>query len=418
MTAQKCDDKPILCLYTDGGPDHNTTFLATKIALINLFLAKDLDMLIAVRTPPYHSWKNPVERIMSIINIALQAVGLMRSGMSEDLEKCISNCKTVKEIREACEAQPQLESALIDAMQPLKSLLESLFVRLKLKENPFEVFHASSSAELDSFWSQILQIDSKLTRNDTAKAILKERPGLSNFLLHCCQERAYSFSIKKCGVSTCTICAPPRLPPEVFSSLHHLPDPVPDSTGEHYKSFEDLYGTSTTEKFLPSLLKGIKKSHGLPFQPNAQFARNVCETIQCCECLKRRVLYSQRKLKHQDEMLLQEVLSGLMYSCGSQLSDILCDDTPPLQGDLLSRVFVVANLTCSTRIETAYYSSQVFENICVHCGGPDLMREEEAVDIMPTCQLCFKSRPKIFKRKRSQMQSSGASSKKAKSAAL
>ena len=87
MTAQKCDGKPILCLYTDGGPDHNTTFLATKIALINLFLEKNLDMLIAVRTPPYHSWKNPVERIMSIVNIALQAVGLMRSSMTEDLEK-------------------------------------------------------------------------------------------------------------------------------------------------------------------------------------------------------------------------------------------------------------------------------------------------------------------------------------------
>ena len=88
-------------------------------------------------------------------------------------------------------------------------------------------------------------------------------------------------------VATCTACAPPRLPPDVFSSL---PDPVPDSTGEHYKSFKDLYGTSTSEKFRPTLSKGPKKSHGLPFQPNAQFARNVCETILCCECLKPRVL--------------------------------------------------------------------------------------------------------------------------------
>ena len=52
MSANNCDDKPILCLYTDGGPDHNNTFLATKLALMSIFVEKDLDMLIAVRTPP------------------------------------------------------------------------------------------------------------------------------------------------------------------------------------------------------------------------------------------------------------------------------------------------------------------------------------------------------------------------------
>ena len=83
MSANNCDDNPILCLYTDGGPDHNNTFLATKLALMSIFLEKDLDMLVAVRTPPYHSWKNPVERVMSIVNIALQGIGLMRSPMSE-----------------------------------------------------------------------------------------------------------------------------------------------------------------------------------------------------------------------------------------------------------------------------------------------------------------------------------------------
>ena len=100
MSANNCDDNPILCLYTDGGPDHNNTFLATKLALISIFLEKDLDMLVAVRTPPYHSWKNPVERVMSIVNIALQGIGLMRSPMSEKQEKETSSCNSVKSIRE------------------------------------------------------------------------------------------------------------------------------------------------------------------------------------------------------------------------------------------------------------------------------------------------------------------------------
>ena len=36
-------------------------------------------MVVAVRTPPHGSWKGPAERIMSILNMRLQTVGLMRS---------------------------------------------------------------------------------------------------------------------------------------------------------------------------------------------------------------------------------------------------------------------------------------------------------------------------------------------------
>ncbi|PKC59726.1 hypothetical protein RhiirA1_426666 [Rhizophagus irregularis] len=70
-------NKPVLCLYTDGGPDHHCTYTRVQLLYICLFLALDLDYLVAVRTPPQHSWKNPVERIMSILNLGLQSVGLM-----------------------------------------------------------------------------------------------------------------------------------------------------------------------------------------------------------------------------------------------------------------------------------------------------------------------------------------------------
>ena len=129
---------------------------------------------------------------------------------------------------------------------------------------------------------------------------MQSRPGLKKFLDHCCQERLYSFSIKKCGSTTCSICNPPRLAAEVFSTLHHLPDPVPDITGEHYRNFEDLYGTPTLEEYRPSMTEGGRKPHGLPFQPNTQYARNVGMTMQCCEYLKPRVIYAQLKLRIQD----------------------------------------------------------------------------------------------------------------------
>jgi len=47
--------KPYLFLYTDGEPDHQVKYIKTQLALISLFLALDLDYLVAVRTLPGHS---------------------------------------------------------------------------------------------------------------------------------------------------------------------------------------------------------------------------------------------------------------------------------------------------------------------------------------------------------------------------
>ena len=73
------NEKPITLLYTDGGSDHRLTFLSVQFALIAYFLKHNKDLLIAVRTPPYNSWKDPAERVMSILNLGLNAVGLMRA---------------------------------------------------------------------------------------------------------------------------------------------------------------------------------------------------------------------------------------------------------------------------------------------------------------------------------------------------
>ena len=224
---------------------------------------------------------------------------------------------------------------------------------------------------IESSWSRILHIDGQLSQEDTSAKILPQRPGLKRFLEHCCQERLYSFSIKKCGSTACSICAPPRLPGEVFETLHYLPDPVPDMTGEHYKEFEALYGTCTTEKYCPSLVEKSHKSHGMPFQPNTQFARCVCVTLQCSECLKPRVLYSQHKLKLQEVQYLKDKLVDMIYNCGSILTELLGQEPSPEQTDVVSRVFIRANLACTDAVETAYYSSGVFDDVCIHCGDPN-----------------------------------------------
>ena len=79
------NDSPILCVYTDGGPDHRSTHLTVQISLICLFISKNLDMLVAARTAPQNSYRNPVERVMSILNLGLQSIGVMRQEMPEEL---------------------------------------------------------------------------------------------------------------------------------------------------------------------------------------------------------------------------------------------------------------------------------------------------------------------------------------------
>lgn len=68
------------------------TYLSVQLSLIALWLSLDLDFLSGVRTPPQHSWKNPVERIMSVINLALQGVGVMREEVphENELKRCNS----------------------------------------------------------------------------------------------------------------------------------------------------------------------------------------------------------------------------------------------------------------------------------------------------------------------------------------
>jgi len=49
------ENKPYLFFYTDRGSDYRVTYICIQIALIALYLKLDLDLLVAVRTPPGHS---------------------------------------------------------------------------------------------------------------------------------------------------------------------------------------------------------------------------------------------------------------------------------------------------------------------------------------------------------------------------
>ena len=140
--------KVVLLLFSDGGPDHRVNYLFVQLSLIALFLKCDFD--IAVRTPPGHSWKNPCERIMAILNVALLSVGVMRQKMSPKTETLLEKCNSVTDIRTAAMKEPALKDSLPDSLQDIICLISSLFreSKLKLKDIPFSSLSPATNDEM------------------------------------------------------------------------------------------------------------------------------------------------------------------------------------------------------------------------------------------------------------------------------
>ena len=65
---------------------------------------------------PFHSWRNPVERIMSLLNLGLQSVGLMRKQVNEEYESVVSGCNSINEVRKAAEKYPSIIKNTADSI--------------------------------------------------------------------------------------------------------------------------------------------------------------------------------------------------------------------------------------------------------------------------------------------------------------
>ena len=358
-------------------------------------------MVVAVRTPPYGSWKDPAERIMSILNIGLQTVGLMRNESPyRDIEARLKKCNSKKEIRSYAEKDPEVKNEVLDSVKGVKDLLESVFSKLSLRGKTFKIFKAANENKLDELFSELAKIDPSVIKTDTTTKKIAGHPKIINFIKSHCVQRNYMFSVKKCELSECLVCDVPRLPPDVFAKLSHLPDPIPD--GDHYKKFDDVYGTLTSEVHMPSLKEKIAKGHGLDYSPTGQTAKNTKGLlIQCLECQKLRVIYAAKTLKPDVRVKVERELESVWYTCGSVFADIdrSSDD------DVLSHVGVRRNLMCSSPIETAYYTAS-YAPVCYHCGQKeDLLEKDEFYPICDECskqkreQVSRRGKKKIFKPK-------------------
>ncbi len=239
---------------------------------------------------------------------------------------------------------------------------------------------------------------------DTTLLQVKKKGLYMDFLKTHCNERDYVFSVKKCGKDSCKFgCAEPRLPADVFSKLHCLPDPEPSPTEpDHYSTFDELYGKAQLfpDQFCPSR-KGKPGNrpgtgnrtgsahHGLPFNPTAHTASNVGMVVCCFECNKARCLHSRAKLKSCERPVVAQFLETVDYSCGSSMNDIDCDES-----SVLKKLFVRENVDCQTPIELPYYSAK-YPPICYYCGTEPDEDAMEDKGHYPLCADCRNLQPLI-----------------------
>lgn len=103
---------------------------------------------------------------MSILNLGLQCVGLMRKKMSKEFEQVLKQCNSIKDIRNATKNYPNLQQELNNSLQLVKDLLNSIFARQSLKTELFTTVNAATTEEIDQIFDAILELDQTMLKTD------------------------------------------------------------------------------------------------------------------------------------------------------------------------------------------------------------------------------------------------------------
>lgn len=90
-----------------------------QLSLIAVFKILRLDMLIAARTAPGQSWLNPVERVMSLLNIGLQNCATERAACTEEFEQILHKCNSMADVRKEADKNPGLAASWQSSIKPV-----------------------------------------------------------------------------------------------------------------------------------------------------------------------------------------------------------------------------------------------------------------------------------------------------------
>lgn len=177
-------------LMTDGGPEHRTTFESVKVSLIHLFRQTGVNHLIAMRAAPGQSYVNPVERIMSILNIALQNCALQRSERGKPVEQLIKGCQCLDDIRKKVDKEEWMAS-----MTEVKDIVSQRIRRCKLKDERFIVLGPASEEDINSVNETLGQLELEEDKSKLTQKWMKDKEHYKQFKATHCRERHYVFQV-------------------------------------------------------------------------------------------------------------------------------------------------------------------------------------------------------------------------------
>ena len=99
---------------------------------------------------------------MSVDNLGLQSVGLMRRQTDEEFETTISKCNGMEQLRLAAKNKPELKEKLADSTEPVNIMLSDITTCLKWNEVPLAVQSSATEQEITELWEVIKEIDPTL----------------------------------------------------------------------------------------------------------------------------------------------------------------------------------------------------------------------------------------------------------------
>lgn len=115
----------------------------------------------------------------------------------------------------------------------------------------------------------------------------------------------------------------------------------------------------------------------------------VRSVVYCFRCCKPRCIYAQKQLSTRERILLEEMTTHSVFSCGSPL-------LPPIH-PLSERISMRIFRSCDDPIELAFYSSNLDSinlKICCYCGSSENKVDKEVNTsrrhrvILPVCEQC------------------------------
>jgi hypothetical protein len=442
--------RPMLSIFTDGGPDHRTTFPSTWAALTAAFRYLDLDWFSAARTAPNNSWANVVERIMSILNIALQGTTCQREaitatvlqkvlsdmskdagtdsdnddanleGAAKEMEASLGRCGTMKEVRMLAskyQKDRMLKDAYIASHSTIFTELSRRFMTMALKEKHFKRVASASENDLGELFSHFSHLCDTEFADPSAvkKTVLQADPTFKAFWdsdhVHS-SDYCITF-MKSCWIAhlkaggsttdgfSCKFgCKPPRMDHASFIKLSPLPLPRHDESRQHYLPFSKVDGQPPSSADQPSHLMKVNE--------DPKVARGGCTlanargVAMCTACDKPRLIYSALKLDTHEQLTLDQCLEDFDFVCGGAL-------LPPGQpfGMRDNTPYVNTEFNCVDLLEKVLYSAKIVEkpwgivdihSICIACGSeggeaPESKKAELAVaKLYPLCGRCQETR--------------------------